>query len=77
MAKRHPWYLKLDKDVAELVHGHQPGRPTISERVGRGISGVTGMKPAAATDLFHLALVGSLTVWAAKRIASMQQRPPA
>jgi hypothetical protein len=76
MAKRHPWYLKLDKDVAELVHGHLPGRPTISERVGRGISGVTGMKSAAATDLFHLALVGTLAVWAAKTIASKQQRRP-
>lgn len=65
----HP-LVKLDKDVAEVVLGPLPGRPTISRRAGRVIDRATGSGVRAGTDAFHLGLVVgaiALIVKAAKK----------
>jgi hypothetical protein len=57
MARKHGQLLKVDKDIAEKVWGHQPGRPTISRRAGRGLADAFGMHEDAGTDLFHVGLL--------------------
>jgi len=54
---KHSPLLKLDKDVAELLFGHSPGRPTISRRAGRHVARALGVHEDAGTDLFHLGLL--------------------
>jgi len=60
---KHSTLLKLDKDIAELLFGHSPGRPTISRRAGRHVARALGVHEDAGTDLFHLGLfVGTLAL---------------
>jgi len=54
--KLHP-LVKFDKDVAEKLLGHSPGRPTISRRAGRQLGDALGVSDDAGTDLFHVGLV--------------------
>jgi hypothetical protein len=56
MAQKHGPMLKLDKDIAEKVFGHRPGRPTMSRRAGRQIADAFGIGEHAGTDLFHAGL---------------------
>lgn len=58
---KHGPLLKLDKDIAELLFGHSPGRPTISRRAGRLVARALGVHEDTGTDLFHFGLlVGAL-----------------
>lgn len=63
--KLHP-LVKLDKDIAEELFGHSPGRPTLSRRAGRLIDGATGIGEDAGTDVFHLGLVAGAIALAVK-----------
>jgi hypothetical protein len=60
--KLHP-LVKLDKDLAEGLFGHSPGRPTLSRRAGRLIDRATGIGEDAGTDAFHLGLVAGAIAW--------------
>lgn len=48
--------LTLDRDLAELLLGPRPGRPTISRRVGAVIGRAIGVDVATGTALFHTGL---------------------
>jgi hypothetical protein len=52
MPKLHP-LIKLDKDIAEGMFGHRPGRPTLSRRAGRIIAEATGCDEGTGTHAFH------------------------
>lgn len=57
MARKHGPLLKLNKQIAEDVFGHQRGRPTLSRRAGRHIGRALGVHEETGTDLFHGGLV--------------------
>lgn len=60
---KHGPLLKLDKDIAEQLFGHSPGRPTISRRAGRHIARALGVHEETGTSLFHFGLfVGALAL---------------
>lgn len=56
MPKKLSPLVKLNKDVAEGLFGHRPGRPTISRRAGRKIAGAVGVHEDLGTHLFHVGL---------------------
>lgn len=66
MARKLSPLMKLDKDLAEGLFGHRPGRPTISRRAGGHIGRALGVGTEAGTDLFHLGLLASALVWISK-----------
>jgi hypothetical protein len=58
--------VKLNKDIAEGLFGHRPGRPTISRRAGGHIGRALGIDATTGTDLFHVGLVVGALAWFGK-----------
>lgn len=75
MPKKLDPITKANKDLAECVLGHRPGRPTFSRRTGRVLSDLTGVHEDACVDAFHLALLFGGAAWLKSRVAS--KRPSA
>lgn len=59
--------IAVNRNVAEVLFGSQPGRPMISERAGRVIGKAIGCNPTLGKDLFHIALAVGAFVYFSKR----------
>ncbi len=75
MPKRLDPITRINKDLAEYVAGHSPGRPTISLRTGRVLSNLTGLHEDTCVDAFHLLLVAGGAAWLKAKVAKRPARP--
>lgn len=74
MPKKLDPITRANKDLAEYVLGHRPGRPTFSRRTGGVLSELTGVDEDLCVHAFHALLIVGGAAWLKSRVGP--KRPP-